>query len=689
MAFKDKIINWIQPVVKKVGLFNGGEAVNSSLPYHDNWFFTAELGVPRKLNVYELRQFAKSCWVVMIKNAIKKQVMNADWDIVPVDNEDETNYSSDIEKITRLLKHPNRNGDTFWYLWGIFLNDVLDMDGGSIFKARNYKGDLVELFAYDGARFLKKVDEKGILDGYYQYSFRNSSAKPIFFDKDEIVYGCMFPNSESYPYGFSPLQSIQQEVELMIQSTRYNKDFFQNNAIPDGIIEVDMPKLELDRFRDYWKKEIQNKPHKLAIHNAKTNFTNLRISNQDMQWLDGQKWYFHLVFAVYGLSPQEVGFYENSNRSTGDSQERVSVKNAVKPYLKLIEDKINNEIIPELIDHDKIKFKFIMKDDVAEKIEHEQSMAKVKLKIYTINEVRRKEGLKPVAWGDAPVQESSNNEVEEKEDNPKKNDKSFINKDKNTDEAIEETNADDYADFLYKHFRSWEKEVLNALDKELKEDLSKSVSKNFAGFMSRLFNIINTSAFYGSLLAIVKADFKKGVEEAENELNIDIGFSLDIDKEVKVEADKQLEGFTIEDKRWVGIKGVSQELQDKVRDIVIVNRTDKTKGLQETKEDIKSLFNQYVGGNEIDGEITEGRVMTIARTESNRMTNKSKLDSYKRSKVVEFKVWDAFLDNRTSPICSRLDGQKVRLDEEFVDPKTGKRFMHPPSHINCRSSFRR
>ena len=143
------------------------------------------------------------------------------------------------------------------------------------------------------------------------------------------------------------------------------------------------------------------------------------------EWLDGQKWYHHAIFAAYGVSPQEVGFYENSNKATGESQERITVKNAVKPYLKLIEDKINREIIPELVGHDEVKFKWFPKDDTAEKVKHEQMMAKLNANVYTINEVRAKEGLDPVEWGEQPMamtfreqamQDSSNDNPKEGED---------------------------------------------------------------------------------------------------------------------------------------------------------------------------------------------------------------------------------------------------------------------------------
>jgi phage portal protein BeeE len=170
------------------------------------------------------------------------------------------------------------------------------------------------------------------------------------------------------------------------------------------MLVVPSDKDELERFKAYWKTEIQGKAHKMAISNSvDANFIKFRMTNSEMEWLEGQKWYFHIVFGAYGLSPQEVGFYENSNKSTGESQERITIKNAIKPYLELIRAKINREILPELVGHDKIQFKWFLKDSASEKIEFDQTMQKLINNVYTINEVRKLEGLEPVEWGDKPV----------------------------------------------------------------------------------------------------------------------------------------------------------------------------------------------------------------------------------------------------------------------------------------------
>lgn len=467
MAFKERITGFLSMFTKEVRTFNAGEVTpKDNLPFLPTWFWQSPYGVPRGIDYEELRKYAKSPWVQMVKSAIKKQIMSIEWDVVPTEEDEEGNeiekYEEDINKIKTLLKYPNRNGDTFWSLWGAFLDDVLDIDAGVIFKGFNRANELVELFPYDGARFLIGMDEHGLIERYYQYSFQYPQNQPIPFEKEEVIYGKMGSNTDQFPYGWAPLQSIQQEVELMIQSTRWNKEMFKNDAVPDLLVGLNANPDDLDRFKQGWLKAARDRVRKIFFHNTPDlKVEKLAMTNKDMEWLEGQKWFFHTIFAAYGLSPQEVGYYEDSNRATGESQERISVKNAIKPYITLIEDKINREIIPVLIGHDEVMFKFFPKDDVAEKIEHDQMMAKLTANVLTINEVRAMEGRDPVDWGDQPMMMAMQEMAMENESNNDNN-----GKDNPKDEKRDIKDKDE--------------------DKESKEDREKArklYTKLFEGFM--------------------------------------------------------------------------------------------------------------------------------------------------------------------------------------------------------------
>ena len=247
-----------------------------------------------------------------------------------------------------------------------------------------------------------------------------------------------------------------------------------------------------------------------------------------------------------------------------------------------------------------------------------------------------------------------------------------------------------YDKFLKSKFESWERQILRFLSETMSDELHKMYieNKTLGEFLQRLFNTIHTVGFMKGLTASIAATLKTGINEAENELNIDIGVGTNFSQQVEMLAHRQLNGFSVDASgtRWDGIKGVASDAQEDIRKIVL-NGMNKRLGLEEVKNDIKAKMTQYTGG-EVDGVVTEGRAMTIARTETNRIQNMGKLQAYKQSGLTGVKVWDSHLDNRTSPICKRLDGQKAALSDVFIDPKTGEQFEHPPSHPNCRSVIR-
>lgn len=710
----------------------GDRAPESKLPYA-SWYYEAPLGQPRNVNLMEVRQYAKSPWVQMVVNTIIKQVKDTEWFIVPSDEEDETDYTEIIKQITDFLEFPNSRGDTFDDLWGAYLRDILELDSGVIYKGRN-SGKLVELFAYDGARFLIDMDRHTMIKGYYQYSVTFPGAAPLRFEPKELIYGKINNNTEFFPYGWAPLQSILQEVEVLIQSTRYNKEFFQNNAVPDAFIQQTMSDDKLKEFKEAWNNQIKKKPHKTIFTNAENlDVKVLNTNNKDMEWLEGQKWYHHIVFGAYGLSPQEVGFYENSNKSTGESQERVTVKNAIRPYLAHIADKINREIIPELLEGDEqpIKFKWFPQDHVQEKLEHEQNLAKLNANVYTINEIRAMEGKEPVEWGDQPMSmimqdrmiESEGMQDNEEGDKKKPNREEGVRpnqkpkdqeepnktpkdiesskdkkKPKDTDSSKDKKEpkkkvkildkskslpeeADDYASFLASKFKEWESQLLSAVDSNLSSEVP-AKQKAFQDFIMKVFNIVKTKGFERKIAFYVGKDMRGGLASAEKELKLDIGISEEFRNRMKTLATQQMDGYMINGKVWQGIKGVASDLQRKIMFDVGESLRNRD-SLKTIKDNIKDTMAREAGGT-VDGKVTEGRAMRIARTETTNFINAGRLQAYKDSGVEGIKVWDATLDRKTSELCKRLDGQERGLYEDFTDEVTGNSWQRPTSHVNCR-----
>ncbi|KKM22872.1 hypothetical protein LCGC14_1620930, partial [marine sediment metagenome] len=270
---------------------------------------------------------------------------------------------------------------------------------------------LNEIYARDGGSFLKEADIFGITMGYYQYSFLQKFALPEFFNKKEIVFSTRYPRSNSV-YGWSVVQSIFDIIESLNASLIYNRDFFQNQAIPHGMLSmIDMPNEQLLKFRAYWENHVKGKAHKFPITNFKTDFQKFITTNREMEFLNSQKWYANLVCAMFGTTPGELGINVSptgtASRATQEGQERVHLRKAIKPLLAIEEYHINTEIIPEFFgEEEEVTVMYQCKElDLAEELRQQKiDESDLDRGVRTINEVRIERGLDPVEWGDTPMQ---------------------------------------------------------------------------------------------------------------------------------------------------------------------------------------------------------------------------------------------------------------------------------------------
>ena len=245
------------------------------------------------------------------------------------------------------------------------------------------------------------------------------------------------------------------------------------------------------------------------------------------------------------------------------------------------------------------------------------------------------------------------------------------------DDIINESKS--YDEFIVKNFARWEEKALAAIDKVEVTKSVEIVTKTFGEFLQQLFNGIQSLVFQRGSRKFINESMKEGLKSAETDTNIDIGISETFTNRVEALADQELNGYTINGKKWHGIKGVTAELRQDILNSVrdgVINKESRA----ELKERVKGLFKTA----------KDSQAERIARTETTRFISEGKLQGFKDSGVEGRKTWLIVDDQDTSDICKRLErkyGEKgIGFDERFLDDKTGKEFAGPPSHTNCRST---
>ena len=240
-----------------------------------------------------------------------------------------------------------------------------------------------------------------------------------------------------------------------------------------------------------------------------------------------------------------------------------------------------------------------------------------------------------------------------------------------------------YSDYLDNTFSKLKKTILKTVEVELfdKTGKHKYKKKSFSEFIRKMtnafFKTTFSDKFYNNIEKYIKKDLKLGVKEAEEALGKAITIK-NIDNEALLLTQQQIDGYTMYDgKKFVGIKGATQEVEKQL----INNLNEAISKEDVTMEDLtKAVEDAWTGREGID----ENRTLRIARTESNRIVNKGKLQGAIESGMDVKKKWDSYPED--CPICDKLSKQpSIELNEWFEHEDN--KFQTPPAHSNCRCSI--
>lgn len=361
----------------------------------------------------------------MCTQVLRREIMSTPWEVVAKDDKLRDSPPAEIQReidyVTYFLNNCNENKESIDTLVSMAVQDLLELDAGVFvkgFSGNSYattpagglelqpmgNRDLVELWSRDGGSMLAETDVNGVKYRWWQYSYLHPAIAPLEFDINEVAYFMQYPRAYSV-YGWSSLQSMDNILSSLINSAAWNSTFFAEATLPSGMIGVqNMNPEELERFRQYFRTEIKGRWHRIAVVNSDVKYVPFALTNRDMQWLDGQRWYAKIVMALFNITPTELGFTDDI-RATGKAmgaQEEVGKRKSTLPILKLVEQVVNNQVVSEL--SQVVLFRYKPVDRTEELMQIDVDNKDLTLGKMTPNDIRRKRGLgTPYWWGDEPL----------------------------------------------------------------------------------------------------------------------------------------------------------------------------------------------------------------------------------------------------------------------------------------------
>lgn len=165
-----------------------------------------------------------------------------------------------------------------------------------------------EIWTFDPIRF-EPVFDKGtsMLVGW-----KYKGLKEVYFSVNEIIHFKMF-NPYDDLRGLSPLEAAKLSVDQNYQAGIYNKAFFDNGATVGGYISV--PEELSDESFNRLVKQFEDrhkgagKAHKVAVVEGGGKFTPARMTQKDMEFIDGKKLTKDEILAIYKVNKVVLGDY--------------------------------------------------------------------------------------------------------------------------------------------------------------------------------------------------------------------------------------------------------------------------------------------------------------------------------------------------------------------------------------------
>jgi Phage portal protein len=156
--------------------------------------------------------------------------------------------------LNKFIARPNPRQNWSDFLRPI-LEDMLVIDGASIFLARDGQGKVKELWPIDGASITVLVEEHGLTPSPPNPAYQQlwEGYPRIDLTTDQLMYRprniAPRGTQASHLYGFSPCEQVAKEIMIGLARLQFVYDFYKEGSIPGGIHFVP-PGVSPDKIKE-------------------------------------------------------------------------------------------------------------------------------------------------------------------------------------------------------------------------------------------------------------------------------------------------------------------------------------------------------------------------------------------------------------------------------------------------------
>jgi len=418
---------------------------------------------------------ARAC-IDYVKNVITRQ----DWDIVKENEEEELSNDDEIRiKLQEFFKRPYGFDSSMRIFLENIIEDYLVMGSVSIEKVRTRGGSVFNLMPVDVSTIKVRINDNGRIPNPPEIAYEQwvMGFKVAELTKDDLIFRVKNARPNTI-FGLSPLESLIIQVQSALAGSLYNYKFFTDSNLVEGFVEVpeDWNKDQIQEFQAYFDSMISGDPRfqrRLKMMPGGMKYTPTK-KPEEMQFERFELWLLQQTCAVFGVTPQTLGFTNQINKATAEVQYEVTQDRVGKGLQQFIEE-LFTDIIQNSMGYKDYRFSFVKVMETDELEEAQIEDIKIKNGTLSVDEIRRANGLEEIGLGHFIMTGQGPqfiNDLLNGEDEASNNPENNLETNAETNVEINEI-EDEIGDeeLERKEFVTWKKYCLNAFKRNKLESL--------------------------------------------------------------------------------------------------------------------------------------------------------------------------------------------------------------------------
>lgn len=549
-----------------------------------------------------------------------------------------------------------------------------------------------------------------LLDKYgYPYAYAINTISGSFNAPKEDIIHIYEGNAYNLFWGQSRLQRCKLDNDTMDAAKVFNLAFFRNGAsvggqivYPEGSRVSEQEVQEMLRFFNDQNKGSE-KAHRTACFTKGGKYESFKSSHKDMEFAEGQRFAMQQIYSQMGVPPALVGLFEHAPQFNTKEQQKMFYETNIMPLMRLFADAFSEELVPEFYKDESVYiwYDFSKVKALEPDWEAKGRAAQLLTQIWPVNEVRTALELpfKDIPGGDEPPSPILSAFGLQAKPEAKKT----VETAQKRVRYIRPTPAQ-----MKRH-----KAQKLALIKAQGAVMRKSIDSHFdrqaalvhAWVKSNEDTLFDYDAVFGSrkdqedLLLAVKVPALAEIFSAAITFEQEYLQSLAPQKDFHFQDKKALQDRVAQWAqehafKWAGsIERTTWERLDKIIRLGVDNGMSN----REINNIVLQFFSEegyepsMLAANDNGARISiKNRVDTIVQTETLSTISEAQLEAYRATPFVNGKGWITTMgvsDHHEGHL--EMDGQEVRLDQDFTNPITGQKAPAPgqfgtaDQDINC------